>query len=164
MADQDTTHASPFEIDGLDMVTSRRSTVSQQLSEEVYARAEKKANDIISKIQNKLPVPYPIYSHRVFSGICVRTPNAKSFQTDGEKIYVWDDLRLEIPVEEEELVETMTENILRSGEYQPYLTNKFLRDLNENFVSFFSWLRESVELVPDSERVQKIQEEFENRQ
>ncbi|BAU79951.1 hypothetical protein A9K97_gp400 [Tokyovirus A1] len=161
---EENTFAVSSDFTNAEIATYAPTTVVGFPNEELYAKAESRANDVIEKIQKRIPVPYPLNTQRNFRGVSVSSPSMRAFHTDGEKLYVWDDFRSELSIDEAELVESLSQNIPLSAEYQPYLTNKLLKDLNENFTTLFSWLRESVELVPGSERVQKIQEDFESRQ
>lgn len=141
-----------------------RGEIRAPFSEQEYEKAEKVAERVIRKIQGRLPAPCPLGTQRNFGGVYAGFPHIKLFYTDGEKLFVYDDFRAEICMEEEELVEHLVKNTLHSIEFQPFLTNKLLGDLNNNFEKLFSFLRESIELVPGSERVKNIQEHFETSQ
>nr|WQM86914.1 hypothetical protein [Marseillevirus cajuinensis] len=145
------------------MATRRfqRPKIASPLEEEDYKKIESKAEELIQRIEEKLPVFYPLTTTRNFEGVFVGTTHFNLFFIDKEGVYTLGDFREKERVSEDQLVEAVSDSVSKSAEIQPYITNKSLAELNTNFEKLFLFLKESVELVPGSERVQEVQKRFE---
>ncbi|AHA46330.1 hypothetical protein ISTM_432 [Insectomime virus] len=157
------------------MISSRQwPTMREEMSAEEREKAVKYAKEIITKIKARLEADiyfgvYPGFSS--VNAVCgtggkgdvrelfrVEAGNVLKYNNQA-MAFDWEDGK-EPAVTEEEVIEDCLLMILGSKGYLSLLTVKKLDKLNENFSRLFSFLRESVELVPGSEKVESISRDF----
>ena len=138
-------------------------TISPSFSGEEFEKVETLCFSVVNKIREKLGDCYPFSSFVRGRKFTVQLTTLDSFFSDGEKFYVYRNMGRREQISQAELVERAVKSVRESPEYQPYHANKQLKELNENFVRLFDFLRESVELVPGSNTVSEIQKDFESK-
>ncbi|AMQ10995.1 hypothetical protein [Brazilian marseillevirus] len=132
------------------------------------------ANTIIDKIRERLETDISI---RVITGISSmsvmfgtnnRVHPIQLFSIGPGKLLVGNNTphiysekdKILLSAPEEQIIEESVNIITSDSGYVNKVIVKRLGNLNENFSRLFDFLRESVELVPGSERVDKISEDF----
>ncbi|AHA46340.1 hypothetical protein ISTM_442 [Insectomime virus] len=148
----------------------------KQMSPEEREKALEYAHVLVQKINDRLEAEFPINidfnSSSVFLSfvqggtLVVRqlaSIGRNNVLMDGRVLYPIYDTEDAISVSEEDVIERAVSVIKSDQVYSNNVVSKKLDTLNNNFSKLFDFLRESVELVPGSEQVNKLSESFEKK-